>query len=61
MIFILVPTFDRVKETKFFLDSLNKSIKEEYKVILIDDHPDKITVKNIQQTNDIKIITSKKD
>ena len=61
MIFILVPTFDRVKETKFFLESLNNSIKKEYKVILIDDHPDKITFKNIQQTNNIKIVSSKKE
>ena len=31
MIFILVPTFDRVKETKFFLESLNNSIKNNIK------------------------------
>lgn len=61
MIYILVPTFDRVNDTNKFLDSLHQSIQEEYRVILIDDHPDKVTYKNIKQSNTVEILSSKKE
>lgn len=58
MIYILVPTFARVEETKKFLNSLHNSIEKEYLVLIIDDHPDKVTNKNIEQKENIKILTS---
>ncbi len=61
MIYILVPTFARVSQTKKFLDSLNQSIQENHRIILIDDHPEKVTLKNIQQNNKIKILLSEKE
>jgi GT2 family glycosyltransferase len=61
MIFIIVPTFARVEETKNFLSSLQRSIEKKYLVILIDDHPEKVTLKAIQQNNNINVITSDKE
>ena len=55
MIYILVPTFARVKETKIFLSSINQSIKHDYLTIIIDDHPQKETLKNIEQNNNLNI------
>ena len=51
MIYILVPTFARINETKRFLLSLNKSINQDYLAIIVDDHPEKITLKNIKQSS----------
>ena len=45
-IYILVPTHSRVEETKKFLKSISKSIKDNYLIIIIDDHPDKNTFVN---------------
>ena len=56
-----MPTFGRVKETKFFLDSISDSIKNEYKIILIDDHPDKLTLSSIPQSTNIKILSTEKE
>ena len=61
MIYILVPTFARIKETKKFLNSIQQSIDKDYLIILIDDHPEKITFKSIQQNNKVKIISSEKE
>ena len=61
MIYILLPTFGRIEETKKFLKSINNSIRKNYLVLIIDDHPKKITLKNIQQNNQIKVFTSKKE
>jgi len=61
VIYILVPTFARIKETKKFLNSIEQSIDKDYLIILIDDHPEKITFKSIQQNNKVKIISSEKE
>lgn len=61
MIYILVPTFARVKETKAFLSSINQSIKHDYLAIIIDDHPQKETLKNIEQNNNLNIFPSEKE
>lgn len=57
MTYILVPTFARVEETKVFLESVEESIERNYVVLLIDDHPDKVTSKNIKENQYIKILT----
>ena len=61
MIYILVPTFSRVSETKKFLNSVNSSINKDYKVLIIDDHPDQVTLKGVQQSNRVKIFSSEKE
>ena len=61
MIYILVPTFARINETKRFLLSLNKSINQDYLAIIVDDHPEKITLKNIKQSSSLKVISSEKE
>ena len=61
MIYIIVPTFAKVDETKKLLDSIQKSIEKEYLVLLIDDHPEKITLSAIKQNNQVKVLPSKKE
>ena len=61
MIYILVPTFARLEDTKRFLNSIHKSIESPYKILLIDDHPDKITYKNVDEDDEIEVITSNKE
>lgn len=61
MIYIIVPTFARVEETKKFLASVHVGIENEYLVILIDDHPAKVTLKAVEQNNNVKVISSDKE
>lgn len=61
MIYILVPTFARVEETKKFLSSIQESIEKEYLVLIIDDHPDKVTKKSIEQNEKVKVLPSEKE
>ena len=61
MIYIIVPTFARVNETKKFLCSIEKSIKKEYLVLLIDDHPEKVTFNAINNNNHVKVFPSQKE
>lgn len=61
MIYILVPTFARIKDTKKFLNSIHKSIDKDYLIIIIDDHPENVTFKSIQQNNHVKVISSEKE
>lgn len=61
MIYILVPTFARIKDTEKFLNSIHKSIDKEYLIIIIDDHPENVTFKSIQQNNHVKVISSEKE
>ena len=61
MIYILVPTFARIKETEKFLNSIHESIDKDYLTIIIDDHPEKVTFKSIQQNNHVKVIASEKE
>ena len=61
MIYVIVPTFARVKETKAFLISLQAAIKKDYLVLMIDDHPDKVTYKEIKENKYIKILTPQKE
>ena len=61
MIYILVPTFGRVSETKKFLSSLENAIKTDYLVLIIDDHPDKIIYQSIRENKYIKILTPKNE
>lgn len=61
MIYILVPTFARIEETKKFLNSIQQSIEKEYLVLIIDDHPDKVTFNTIEQNRNINILVSEKE
>lgn len=61
MLYIIVPTFSRVRETKKFLKSIEKSIDKDYLVILIDDHPENLTYHNMEQNENIKILTPKNE
>jgi GT2 family glycosyltransferase len=58
---MIVPTFAKVDETKKLLDSIQNSIKKDYLVLLIDDHPEKLTFRAINQNNQIKVLPSKKE
>jgi len=61
MIYIIVPTYGGIEDTKKFINSIKESINEEYLLILIDDHPEKITFNSIQQNTSIKVISSDKE
>ena len=61
MIYILVPTFARVEETKKFLQSIEHCIDNNYLILIIDDHPEKVSFNNIDQSSKLKIITSEKE
>ena len=61
MIYIIVPTFAKVDETKKLLDSIQKNIEKEHLVLLIDDHPEKVTLSAIEQNNQVKVLPSKKE
>ena len=61
MIYILVPTFARIKDTKNFLSSLHKCIDKDYLILIMDDHPDKVTFKSIQQNKHVKVLSSEKE
>lgn len=61
MIYIIVPTFARVEETKKFLHSIQQSIQKDYLALIIDDHPEKHTYKSIHQNSNIKVMTSDKE
>lgn len=51
-----MPTFARVEETKLFLQSIEKAIGTDYLILIVDDHPDKVTSKNIKENKYIKIL-----
>lgn len=57
LVYIIVPTFGRVENTLSFLNSITKSIENEYLILIIDDHPDKVTYKRIEERKNIKIVT----
>tara|TARA_B100000780_G_scaffold87396_1_gene60128 strand:+ start:12135 stop:12965 length:831 start_codon:yes stop_codon:yes gene_type:complete len=61
VIYILVPTFARIEETKKFLNSLEASIHEDYLVLVIDDHPENITFKSIQENYRVKVFPSQEE
>jgi GT2 family glycosyltransferase len=61
MIYMVVPTFGRIEETKKFLSSIQDSVKQKYLVLIIDDHPDKVTYKSIEQDKQIKVLISEKE
>lgn len=61
MIYIIVPTFARTELTKCFLDSIEKSIEKDYFIIIIDDHPDNVTLKNLKEEKTLKILTPEKE
>ena len=61
MVYLIVPTYGRIKETKKFLDSLQQCINKNYLIIIIDDHPEKLTSKSIEQNSNLIILTSKKE
>jgi len=56
-----VPTFARIEETKKFLNSLEASIHEDYLVLVIDDHPENITFKSIQENYRVKVFPSQEE
>jgi len=61
MIYIVVPTFGRIEETKKFISSIQDSVKQKYLVLIIDNHPDKVIYKSIKQDNQIKVLLSEKE
>ena len=62
MVYIIVPTYGRVKETKKFIESVKCSIAcEDFQILIIDDHPEKITYKNIKERDSVKVIVSGKE
>lgn len=61
MIYIIVPTFGRVEDTKKFIETILNSLKEDFLIILTDDHPDKLTYEATEENEYIKILTSKKE
>jgi GT2 family glycosyltransferase len=61
VIYILVPTFARIKDTENFLSSIHKCIDKDYLILIMDDHPDKVTFKSIQQNKHVKILLSEKE
>ena len=61
MIYILVPTFARINQTRKFLISIQQSIEEDYLVLIVDDHPEKVTFNNIEQNKNVKILLSEKE
>lgn len=61
MIYILLPTFARVEETKKFLLSIRQCIDTDYLILVIDDHPAKVTFNNIEQSGQLKVVTSEKE
>ncbi len=61
MIYIIVPTFARIQETRKFLISIQKSIEEDYLVLIVDDHPERVTFNNIKQNKNLKILVSEKE
>lgn len=56
-----MPTFARVEETKKFLQSIEHCIDNDYLILIIDDHPEKVSFNNIDQSSKLKIITSEKE
>jgi hypothetical protein len=61
MIYFLVPTYGRLEVTKKFLSSLHASVESKYLVIIIDDHPQKVTLKNINQNSNVQVVSSEKE
>jgi GT2 family glycosyltransferase len=61
MIYIIVPTFGGVEETNKLLNSLQKSIDAKYLVLIVDDHPQKVTFNAIEQNNQVKVLLSDKE
>ena len=61
MIYIIVPTFGGVEETNKLLNSLQKSIDAKYLVLIVDDHPQKVTFNAIEQNNHVKVLLSDKE
>ncbi len=62
MIYIIVPTFARIEETTRFLASIEKSINKDYLILLIDDHPENVTLSTLKNyNNSVKVYPSKKE
>ena len=54
MIYIIVPTYDGLDNTLNFLRSVKESVEEDY-LVLIDDHPDKLTLTSFQDFERVKV------
>lgn len=61
MIYIIVPTYDGLENTLNFLRSVKESVEEDYLVLLIDDHPDKLTLTYFQDFERVKVFVSDKE
>lgn len=61
MIYIIVPTFGRVEDTKNFLYSLKDSIQKHYLVLLIDDHPQKPTLNYFENQKNVIVLYSEEE
>ena len=61
MIYIIVPTFSKVEQTKKLINSIKKSIENEYLILLIDDHPKNLTFNAIDQNSCVKVLISEKE
>ena len=58
---VIIPYFNAELTIQKLLNSIRKSIKKDYLVLLIDDHPEKVTFSAIEQTNQVKVLPSKKE
>lgn len=61
MIYLIVPTFGRIDDTKNFLDSLHNSIQKDYLVLLIDDHPKKPTLNAFKNEKNVIVYPTEKE
>jgi GT2 family glycosyltransferase len=57
MIYLIVPTFGRVDNTKSLIKSLADSIiKKDYLTLIVDSHPDKIIFRNVSNFPHTKVL-----
>lgn len=61
MIYLIVPTFGRIEDTKNFLSSIKDSIKKDYLVLLIDDHPHKPTLNYFENQKNVIVLDSEEE
>lgn len=61
MIYIIVPTFGRVEDTKKFVESIKNSISKDYLIVFTDDHPEKLTYNTINRGKNIEVLVSEKE
>ena len=56
-----MPTFARILETRKFLNSIKYNVNKDYLILIVDDHPEKVTLKNIQQNERVKVFPAENE